>query len=214
MTREQRLRSLVADTLQLFERHELLLDEVYWDQGRGARWCIGRRGTSVGRTEIVAGVGGSLVVHGDYDLVRFAHYGDRGDAWSRLLWLAAGHAAVDDYTHEKAQIGTGHRFHGSYDPEVARSDLLEEIAELEASGDQADLVEVLRGALQWCDEEHELRDYLTSHDERWDLWERSYGQVIPQCVVTAAVALVTCARLLRERHGAEGPPACRGDSDR
>lgn len=62
----------------MYKDHQLL-SEVYWDNGRGARWLIGKPGTRVMASEIIAGTCGSLVVHGDCDLSRFAQYSDHAD---------------------------------------------------------------------------------------------------------------------------------------
>lgn len=49
-----------------------LLGDAYWNDGAGARWEIGQPGTFVHRCEILAGISGALIVHGDFDVVRFA----------------------------------------------------------------------------------------------------------------------------------------------
>ncbi len=208
MTREEYLKREIERILPLFTQHELLGDEAYWDGGSGARWCIGRPNSNMLRMEVIAGTIGSLVVHGDFDLVRFACYGDRSDAWSRLRWLGS-RGSDYDYVYEKAQIGTGHQFSRAYDSTVARADIESELADLELDGEPAALIDVLRSALPWVDEQHELRQYLADHDEGWDLWERSYGEVIPPSVITGVLTLQTCTRLLLARYGDEGPPACR-----
>lgn len=44
--------------MRMLSAHELL-GESYWDEGCGARWCIGEPSTFIGKTEIIAGIGTS-----------------------------------------------------------------------------------------------------------------------------------------------------------
>src|SRR5574340_149450 len=118
--RSTRLRSQLVTE---FAKHELLAEQ-YWDQGRGARWLIGKPDTCVFRTEAIAGIGGSLLVHGDIDLCRYAHYSDQGDAWSRLRWMGECQD-FDYYVAQKASIGlrSVRARDLEYDSEVACYDL-------------------------------------------------------------------------------------------
>jgi hypothetical protein len=188
-----------------------LLGEAYWDEGRGARWCIGRPHTFIHRCEVIAGIGGSLIVHGDFDTARFAHYGDHADAWSRLRWMADC-TDLDYYVAQKAAIGAGGDREGvmEYVPRLAKQELRERADEWERDGYDARAVALLRGAAQTHTEyEHELRTFLGENDKGWDLWEHEFGKVPASHVVVSHLALNKCAALLRERHGAEGPPECR-----
>lgn len=187
-----------------------LLGESYWDAGRGARWCIGRTDTFIHRCEIIAGIGGSLVVHGDFDIMRFAHYGDHGDAWSRLLWMAD-HRDLGYYVAQKASIGMARATDVyEYSADVARHDLERHIRDWVESECSPAAIEVLCGARRYTDEEHELRRFLQEHDKGWDFWEMTIGQVLRPSVITSHLALNKCAALLREKYGASGPPACNG----
>lgn len=185
--------------------HELL-DERYWDEGRGARWLIGVRGSGIGRTEIVAGIFDSLVVHGDYPLCRFG-FGARS-AWATLCWMAA-HPLPDSYVREKAAIGTGRLYSDGYDERVALTELDDRIAELhEEDSPNGKLIDLLRDAKRHAETEHELRAYLSEHDEGWDLWEWRLGDVAPHNVVQAHACIQRCAWLLQAKHGPYGPPEC------
>lgn len=180
-----------------------LLAESYWDGGRGARWVIGKPNTFVYRAEIIAGIGGSLLVHGDIDDVRFASYGDRADAWSRLTWMGLCRD-LDYYVEQKACIGTSRR-ERCYEPDVAVYDinrLLEERemdqrivdALIEARDEHADDVHALRGCL----------DQVRYIDDFWE-WGGDIGEVIETRIVNAHAALHRCVHLLVERYGWEGP---------
>lgn len=186
-----------------------LLAEEYWDEGRGARWVLGQKGTFVHRCEIIAGIGGSLIVHGDFSLMRFAHYGDHADAFSRLCWMGLCYD-VGYYVAQKAAIGMGRT--GSterYHEEVARHDLRELIKDRSEEED-AELRALLTEALGHVESEQQLTGFLYDHARgRWDLWEYSFGRALDSHVVVAHVALNRTACLLLERHGSQGPPACR-----
>lgn len=187
-----------------------LLAEEYWDEGRGARWLVGKPGTFVSKCEIIAGIGGSLLVHGDFDVVRFAHYGDHPDAWNRLCWMGLC-TDVGYYVAQKASIGMGRRsIVEAYDEDVAKDYLEQYIAEAIRDDQDSELIEVLKEALEeHTGDSHTLRSYLGSEGSRWDLWERDPGKVVDTHVVIAHLAMNKLCALLVERHGAEGPPACR-----
>lgn len=216
MNAEEFMQKTVAHGTKMLAKHQLL-GEAYWDDGLGARWLIGQPDSSFGRTEIIAGIFGSLVVHGDFDTARFASYGDRADAWSRLLWMAD----CDDlgyYVAQKASIGMGggEKLSHEYNEDVAQHDLRALIADYSeggtsfSEGHYADMVEVLREALEsYTEDEPTLRGFLHEHDKGWDLWEHTLGTVLRPHVVISHCALVRCAALLRERYGDEGPPATR-----
>lgn len=190
-----------------------LLDEQYWDEGRGARWVVGQPQTFIHRAEVIAGIGGSLLVHGDFDLCRFAHYGDHGDAWSRLLWMAD----CEDlgyYVAQKAAIGmAGLTNERGYDVDVAAHDLRQEYDEMGEDPEDPNprLRELLLEAIDHTETEQDLRDFLYHGDEGWDLWERDYGRVTPGNVVVNHCLLQRTAWLLRLKYGAAGPPACRSE---
>lgn len=213
MNRHERLRHLQWEIAAMYVDHELLGEE-YWDEGRGARWLIGRPGTNVMRTEIIAGVCGSLLVHGDCDLSRFAHYSDHRDAWNRLLWMGCcrdvGYYVAQKYSIGMARSGAGSE---SYDEDVAKHDLRERIAEELRCGREPDdpMLVVLEDALEsHTESKHELRTFLSENDKGWDFWEWRIGEVTSTSVVTGHLALQRCAYLLADKHGWGGPPACRG----
>ena len=188
-----------------------LLGEAYWDEGRGARWCIGRPHTFIHRCEVIAGIGGSLIVHGDFDTARFAHYGDHADAWSRLRWMADC-TDLDYYVAQKATIGAGGDRNGvmAYVQRIAEQELREQADEWERDDYDARAVALLRAAAErHTEHEHELRTFLWENDKGWDLSEYEFGKVLDDHVVTSHLALNKCASLLRERHGVAGPPECR-----
>jgi len=184
--------------------HELL-EEQYWEGGQGARWVVGRPKTFVHRAEVIAGIGGSLIVHGDFDLCRFGHYGDHRSAWRRLLWMADC-TDVGYYVAQKASIGMGGQRHGDeyYDADVAAHDLKDEIAQQTADGADPELIDVLTDALEHTENEQGLREFLHEHD-KWDLWEYRFGEVVPHHVVTNHCILQRTAILLRAKYGDVGP---------
>lgn len=196
--------------LSWFADHQLL-GEDYWDEGRGARWVVGHPGTFTNRCEIFAGIGGSLIVHGDFEVVRFGHYSDHRDAFSRLCWMGMCRD-VGYYVAQKASIGMGrwtdaHR----YDEDVAKADLL---AKARQEDDELpELAEILREAAQEATESRrDLEDFLSRRaGGRWDAWEwiGNFGRVLDSQVVIAHVALNKAASLLFEKHGDAGPPQCR-----
>ena len=192
--------------MKMLAEHELL-GETYWNEGRSAAWIIGKPGTNIHRIEIIAGIMGSLVVHGDFELSRFAHYGDRADAWSRLLWMAYS-MDVGYYVAQKATIGMRREEVEAYEPVVAEYDLEYWIADAKLAGNVG-LASVLREALDHVAEEHELREFLYDNDRGYDLWELRLGKVLRPHVIISHVALNKCASLLWEKYGAEGPRQCR-----
>jgi hypothetical protein len=206
MNRNEYLRRQQWDALRQLAKHELL-DESYWGDGSGARWVVGERDTFVGKCEIVAGIGGSLIVHGDYDLCRFGHYGDETDAWHRLRWMADC-TDVDYYVAQKASIGLRRQDIEEYDEDVARHEIIEHVKDAHRDGAR-DKAAVLRGALKWTECAEMLTEYLHDHSSNWDLWELRPGRVLSYRVVVSHVALNRCAWLLRARYGYAGPPACR-----
>jgi hypothetical protein len=212
MNADEYMRRLQWGIADLYKNHELL-DEQYWFDGSGARWLIGRPGTGVMLTEIIAGVHGSLVVHGDCDLSRFAYYSDYRDAWNRLCWMGRCQD-VGYYVAQKASIGMGRSGGGKeYDERVARHELERYVAELRGEDlqhrNQDELIEVLTDALEHVEDEHELRSFLYQNDKGWDLWEHTFGRVVATPVITGHLALQRCAHLLLTKYGEEGPPACR-----
>lgn len=202
-----------ASAAELLQQHELL-DEEYWNEGRGARWLVGRRTSTAGKSEVFAGIFGSLVVHGDFATMRFAAYSDRPDAWARLLWMADC-SDLQYYVTQKASIGmNGIGIGNAYDAEVAVTDLRAFAAEINADHERTSktdrLLTLLREAEALADDgEHELRRFLYHGDPGWDLWEHHFGRIVSMDVIVAHAVLVRCAALLRVRHGAGGPPACR-----
>lgn len=204
---EHHLRQLQWQIGRMYMDHRLL-DEQYWNDGRGARWLIGQPGTNIMLTEIIAGVCGSLVVHGDCDLSRFAYYSDRADAWSRLGWMAFC-ADVGYYVNQKHSIGMSRSGNpeAEYDEEVARYDIIALIKELRASGESHECIAYLRGALSHTENHHELYDYLYRKD-KFCLYEYNFGRVMPTPAIAGHLALQRCAYLLLDKYGEDGPPAC------
>lgn len=207
--RRTRLREDQWRAMEMISNHDLL-EENYWHDGCGARWVIGKLGTFVSRLEVFAGIGGSLIVHGDFDVVRFAHYSDHYDAFSRLCWMGLCQD-VDYYVLQKASIGMGRRGGvEAYDEDVARDYLEDVIRDAKESGRDPELIEVVQRAIDHhLEDERELRQYLGSAGWRWDLWELDPGKVVDSHVVVAHIALNKLCALLFERHGDEGPPQCR-----
>lgn len=180
-----------------------LLDETYWLDG--ARWLIGRPGTCMDLCEIIVGAVGSLLVHGDHETCRFACCWD--DPWPRLLWMAD-HCDVGYYVAQKAAIGSPRSDVSSYVPEVALHELrerLEQVGEPETEADRA-LCEILEEAQDYVGNQHELRTFLSEHDNGYDFWEWHVGEVLSYHVVFAHMALNRCAWLLRAKYGPGGPP--------
>lgn len=205
---DERLRRLQWQALAL--HHDLaLLGEVYWNSGRSACWVIGKPGTNVFRTEILAGIFGSLIVHGDFELVRFGHYGDHADAFSRLCWMGCC-TDVGYYVSQKARIGSGRSTATEeYDEDVARHELLDHIADLERGGAEDKEIAFYREALAHVGDVDELQQYLYENGWPWDAHEHRFGRVTSAHIITAHVALNKLVSLLFERHGPDGPPECR-----
>lgn len=212
MNSAQHLRMLQWQIASLYQDHQLL-SEAYWDNGRGARWLIGRPGTNVMLSEIIAGVCGSLIVHGDCDTSRFAYYSDYPDAWSRLRWMGFC-GDVGYYVAQKAHIGMGRSGGGEeYDGEVAKHDIAQFANDARRSGYETErlkrLFEVLREAHDYHTEsEYDLRAFLSRNDSGWDLWECTFGRVVPTPVITGHLAMQRCAYLLLDKYGIGGPPEC------
>lgn len=202
-THLRRLQWFAADA---FKDH-VLRSELYYDEGNCARWLIGKPGTGVMLAEIFAGVTGSLIVHGDCDWCRFAHYSDHRGAWNRLCWMARC-TDVDYYVAQKARIGSARCYndHLEYDSEVADHDIRLYLTELQSTDPNPELVEVLTQALESVESETELRQFLADRDRGWDLWEHHFGSVTPAPVVFAHAALQRLYRLLEAKYGPEGPP--------
>lgn len=210
MDAQEYLRREQWSAFNAFTDH-VLGEEVYWEGGRGARWLVRIPGRSEFYTEIISS-SAALVVHGDIDLVRFAHYGDRQDAWSRLCWMAWC-TDVGYYVAQKAAIGSGRgRRDDEYDERVAEHEIRERIRELGESWADGDAHyekerSALQQALRYLDEGPDaLRTFLYEHniDD-----PPSYGRVTPVRVLYAHAALNRCASLLVEKHGPYGPPECR-----
>lgn len=183
-----------------------LLGANYWKNG--ARWLIGQKDRSEYRTEVIAGYGGSLVVHGDIDVCRFAHYGDKGDAWHRLCWMAY-NTDLDYYVMQKAVIGTGPDSIPDFDTEAALDDLARFQKEIEEEEDESrdELLRVLKEAREHTESKEEMWRFIHEHD-KWDLWECRFGEVVPAFVVYAHAALHRTACLLEQLYGPEGPWDC------
>ena len=188
--------------------------EVYWDNGCGARWCLGRPGTNRDKTEIVAGVLGSLLVHGDYETCRFAHYADKPDAWNRLLWIADC-LDVGYYVSQKARVGMCDDVSGSYDSRVAAHDIR---VAIEAHQNEADdeAVKLLRESLEenHHEDQQELMAFLSQSEVELCVSAHGFGAVTSWRVLVAHAALQRTASLLRERHGPDGPPSARYEKRR
>jgi len=209
MNASQRLRQDQWHAMQMLHDHQLL-GEDYFDDGRGARWVIGTPGTFTFRCEVIAGIGGSLIVHGDFDVVRFGHYGDHADAFNRLCWMGDCYD-VGYYVAQKAAIGSGRRAGvNAYDEEVAQDELRWWIDDTDDDDERSrEKKRVFQDALSHTEDEHTLRTFLSDNDRGWDLWELTLGRVLDAHVVIAHVALNKTVALLVERYGEEGPPACR-----
>lgn len=204
MDANEHLRRLQWSAARWIADHQLLAEE-YWDEGRGARWVIGQPDTNIHRCEILAVIFGSLIVHGDWDVCRFAYYGDHSDAWSRLRWMGRC-SDLDYYVVQKATIGMGGTdLTEAYDEDVATHDL--SVAADEADDDK--LTEVLRAALDYTEDEQYLRSFLSDNAPGRDLWELTLGRVVAPRVVTAHAALARIVHLLEAKYGREGPPHCR-----
>jgi hypothetical protein len=215
MDRHEYLRHIQWSIASCLAEHELLGEE-YWDDGRGARWVIGIPDTFVYRAEIIAGIGGSLIVHGDVDISRFAHYGDHKDAWSRLRWMAFC-SDVDYYVAQKASIGMGHGRWEEYDDEVARHDLDVLVREYEENeggyAQNGEIADLFREAREYVHHQSELEEFFRNSYLYYSqsLFEHGMpGKVIPTPVVMGHLYLQRCAYLLLDKYGDAGPPACRG----
>jgi hypothetical protein len=209
MNASERRRQDQWHALEMLHEHQLL-GEDYFDQGRGARWVIGKPGTFTFRCEVLAGIGGSLIVHGDLDVVRFGHYGDHADAFSRLCWMGYCYD-VGYYVAQKASIGMGRRSYVErYDEEVAQDGLRWHIEDM---GDECEEKKaVFEEALEHTEDEHTLRSFLNDNDHGWDLWELSLGRVLDSHVVISHIALNKTVSLLTDKYGQAGPPECRSAS--
>lgn len=192
----------------------VLEGEAYWDEGRGARWVVRQPGTYIYYAEIIAGAGGSLVVHGDIDVVRFAHCGDHSDAWNRLRWM--GHCTdIDYYVAQKASIGRACEAE-QYDEDVAKAYLREMIrdereamreAEEEDRKRHAATIEAYKDALDHTENQTEMLSVLWHHGEYE--YPTGLGMRTATRVLYAHAALNRCVSLLWEKYGYEGPPATR-----
>lgn len=201
---EKHTRQVQLHAGRMMVDHELICED-YFDQGSCARWVIGKPGTFVHRCEIIAGIGGSLIVHGDFDLSRFAHYGDHSDAWNRLLWMAD-HTDLGYYVAQKASIGSGCAdTTWEYDSDVAAEELKALIQEEQCPRRMG---MILEEAIHYTSSKDTLWGFLGPADE-WDLCEHDFGRVLAPTVIINHTALQTCAYLLRQYHGSKGPPACR-----
>ena len=205
-SRSEYIRKQFWDAHSQLYRHELLA-ETYW--GGGARWVIGQRDSVHSRCEIIAGIFGSLIVHGDYDVCRFAHGG--GTPWDCLRWMAD-HTDFGYYVMQKASIGTGHSHVWTFDADVARHDLREFLADRDEDEDFGALKHLFEevSALD-LESEAQLHAHLNESDlyHRYDLWECSFGRVPEFRVVVSWAALNKCAWLLREKYGHGGLPQCK-----
>lgn len=187
-----------------------LLDETYWSGRQGARWLIGTPKSSIFLTEIIAGACGSLVVHGDIELARFAY--DKDDAWRRLLWMAC--RPPSEYTYEKYRIGMGSLEEPSacFDRKVAANDMESMIQDLreEEDPDRLPLIEAIRGARGHLDTCYTTRDVLDRveaelPDSDSDLYEWGVGAVPPLAMFFAHAAMERTMLLLWGKYGVDGP---------
>lgn len=206
LSRYEWIRQQQWRALEAFSEHEML-EANYWDEGicelhtgkqsrkcKGARWLIGRPGTFVYRVEILAGIGGSLMVHGDIDFVRFAHYGDHADAISRLYWMGFCHD-LDYYVAQKAGIGSGHDHVDQYIQEVAEHELQEMADDQERSPPERDMAAwLLRQNVTWHRED--LLEAATRHSAYDGELVHGLGIVPHQRVIYAHAALNKCASLI------------------
>jgi hypothetical protein len=209
MDSQEHLRRAQWHSIEWLGEHQLLAED-YWDEGRGARWVLGQPGMFLHQCEIIAGIGGSLIVHGDFDVCRFAHYGDHADAFSRLCWMGLCYD-VHYYVAQKASIGMSRHNKSieTYCDDVAKHDLRSLLRDYREEDVSTELCELLSEALEsHTESEYELRSFLAERDH-WDLWEHSFGRVLDPHVVTSHVALNRTACLLIEKYGQDGPPACR-----
>jgi len=206
-TAQEELRKRQWRAIEMLAGHDLLA-ENYWDEGRGARWILGTSGTFTARCEIIAGIGGSLIVHGDFEVVRFGHYSDHQDAFNRLCWMGLCRD-VDYYVAQKATIGMGRGRDSirDYDEDLAIAQIKDFIKDYEHECRPA-AAAVLTEALEYTENEQTLREFLYQRGSQWELWDHSFGEVLDYQVVIAHVALNRTACLLMERHGPAGPPAC------
>lgn len=202
LSRGEFLRRRQWDIASRLAEHELL-SETYWSDGREAAWVIGRPGTSVDRLEILAAMHGSLIVHGDWDLVRFASYRDTSGAFDRLCWMGC-HEDVGYYVREKSQIGTGRMLRDEYEEAVARFELRERIRD---EGEDPKYRAIFEEALGHTETREDLSEFLAQHIA--DFYEYSFGEVVAWPVVGAHRACARLVALLEEKYGADGPPACR-----
>lgn len=220
---DERMRQIQWWALEWFRDHELLSEE-YWDHGRGARWLFGKRDTFVHKLEIIAGIGGTILVHGDWKPVCFAHYSDHPDAFHRLCWMGLC-TDVGYYVAQKATIGADRASVYTFDDDVAEHELRTEIRfhtrearhSRESSQFELGTARKLRRALTLFREHgwdaRALAEHLYTHvPDICDPGPQDFGIVLESHVIIAHIACHRLVHLLRERHGPEGPVQCRARS--
>lgn len=194
--------------MKLLEHNELL-SETYWDDGRRANWVFGMPRSSTYLVEVFAACSGTLIVHGDWKLQRFGYYSNNSDAWNRLLWIAD--SPYLDYVAEKASIGSRHPRGGmAFDGRVAAYQIRQRAKELREDG-RADIAQMLYRGAKLIEDEGDEQERLLDYFNDCGNWDhcRDAGEVVDPNVIYTHMALNRLAALLRERHGYEGPPACR-----
>ena len=129
------------------------------------RWVIARckdgEWSNIYLAEIIVGVFGSLIVHGDIDAVIFGNYGKNSDPLQVVNWIA--HSSICGYLESKAIIGMtaqdSHSMVKRFDPDVAI---------WEINGHIKDRLE---------ERESEYSDKDETHDEEIAAWRKAIRAV-------------------------------------
>lgn len=122
-------------------------------------WLVGKPGSSFYQATVVVAYDGSVIIHGDVNIVCFQSYRGLGGALEAIRWVALSDLS---YLEAKAAVGTGQEVAYDYCDEVALDDVLDHIEQLEKEREDSD-PESEKQIASWrlvegsiCDGDHEI----------------------------------------------------------
>lgn len=172
-----RNKSIVESMQEMLSNHVLIREHV-WDDDKQASWVLAREGPGPSEPiEVIAGVGNTILIHGNWPLVRLCCEG--GSCFERLMCVA--HARADKLMTYASLGGTEYDV---YDASEAAEKLMELRDDYNADH-QYDLGKLMDEAINHVEIETSLYDYLhhNSYSFEHDTFRVVHGNLIQAQVI-------------------------------
>jgi len=182
----------IVESMQEMLSNHVLIREHVWNDDKQASWVLAREGPSE-PIEVIAGVGNTILIHGNWPLIRLCCEG--GSCFERLMCVA--HARADKLMTYASLGGTEY---DAYNASEAAEKLMELRGDYNADH-QYDLGKLMDEAINHVEIETSLYDYL--HHNNYS-FEHDTFRVVHDNLIQGQVILNHLVKILI-RHREDGP---------